>query len=289
METSSPAWRHPSPSCRSNIRSETSRCARMGRVGEDEFISRVSVFDTQCAAVYLNEKTDVAFLPFGLDLFDKLVKACKAVRSRLECEQRALNTNALAPVAQIPQGTAAAKLVGNITSLTKPETVQAVTRLSTEEEARLAFLEKSLLDLQANDPKKLIPAQYPRRSRSGLGRHLKDMEAALSVRRSLPCSMLERKAAAKARKRSVCARRRSRQACFPAPAAEQWKRCGSRHGVFPEQAYPAKAFPVTEDGSNCVLCQQDLDHAAATGSDSSRNSSPRPRKGNCARSGRTSP
>ncbi|MDL5391390.1 hypothetical protein QSI13_24695, partial [Escherichia coli] len=61
----------------------------------DEFVSRVSIFDTQCAAVYLNERTDVAFLPFGLDLFDKLVRACKAVRAKLETEQRALNTNAL--------------------------------------------------------------------------------------------------------------------------------------------------------------------------------------------------
>jgi hypothetical protein len=49
--------------------------------GEDEFVSRVSVFDTQCAAVYLTEKTDVAFRPFGLDLFDKLVQVCKAVRA----------------------------------------------------------------------------------------------------------------------------------------------------------------------------------------------------------------
>ncbi len=37
---------------------------------DDEFVSRVSVFDTQCAAVYLTEKTDVEFRPFGLDLFD---------------------------------------------------------------------------------------------------------------------------------------------------------------------------------------------------------------------------
>src|SRR5690606_10586486 len=50
---------------------------------EDEFISRVSVFDTRCAAVYLTEKTDVAFRPFGLDLFDKLVRACKNVRAKL--------------------------------------------------------------------------------------------------------------------------------------------------------------------------------------------------------------
>ena len=43
--------------------------------GDDEFISRVSVFDTRCAAVYLTEKTEVAFRPFGLDVFDKLVRA----------------------------------------------------------------------------------------------------------------------------------------------------------------------------------------------------------------------
>jgi hypothetical protein len=96
----------------------------------------VSVFDSQCAAVYLTEKTDVAFRPFGLDLFDKLVKACKAVRARLESEQRSLASNALAAVqAQVPEGTAVAKLLANVTSLSKPGTVQALARLSPEEKA----------------------------------------------------------------------------------------------------------------------------------------------------------
>jgi hypothetical protein len=30
-----------------------------------------------------------------------------------------------------------------------------------------------------------------------------------------------------------------------------------------EGAYPGQSFPVVEDGAHCVLCQQDLDHAAA--------------------------
>ena len=64
--------------------------------GEDEYISRVSVFDVRCAAVYLNEKTNVAFRPFGLELFDKLVRACKAVRQQLERESQALVSNAVA-------------------------------------------------------------------------------------------------------------------------------------------------------------------------------------------------
>ena len=231
----------------------------------DEFISRVSIFDLQCAAVYLNERTDVAFLPFGLDLFDKLVKACKAVRSRLESEQRALNTNALAPiVAQIPPGTAAAKLAGNINSLTKPEAVQAVTRLSADEEARQGFLEKALQDLQANDPEKLIAQLNIRVSRvRALGEHLKGMESTLSD--GEVAAVFD---ARKEGRRKSEEAKRLREGTFPqtllrGTGGEQWKALWESSRLFSEQqAYPEKPFPVTEDGSKCLLCQQDLDHAA---------------------------
>ncbi|MBK6485415.1 MAG: AAA family ATPase [Gemmatimonadetes bacterium] len=149
---------------------------------EDEFVSRVSVFDTHCAAVYLTEKTDVAFRPFGLDLFDKLVRACKAVRTKLESEQYTLGTNGLATVqGTIPQDTAVARFLAGGSSLTKPEAVQALARISPEEEARLALLEKSLLDLQANDPEKLIQQLTVRAGRvQALVRHLREIEAALA-------------------------------------------------------------------------------------------------------------
>ena len=99
--------------------------------GKDEFVSRVSIFDSQCAAVYLTEKTDVAFRPFGLDLFDGLVRACKAVRAKLVAERRSLASNALAKVqAQIPEGTTVARLLANINSLSSPATVLELSRLS---------------------------------------------------------------------------------------------------------------------------------------------------------------
>ena len=149
---------------------------------KDDLISRVSVFDTQCAGVYLTEKTDVAFRPFGLDLFDKLVKAYKAVRVKLEAEQKALSTSVLAPVqATIPEGTAVSRFLANVSSLTKPEAVVTLASLSPDEEAKLALLEKSLLDLQANDPDKLIRELTLRNGRvQALIRHLKDVETALS-------------------------------------------------------------------------------------------------------------
>ncbi len=234
--------------------------------GEDEFISRVSVFDTQCAAVYLTEKTDVAFRPFGLDLFDKLVKACKAVRAKLESEQRALASNALASVqAQIPEGTAVAKLLANISSLTKPESVQTLARLSREEEARLALLEKSLLDLQANDPEKLIRQLTLRAGRvKALARHLTEVEAELSAQ--TVAAVFD--ARTEVRRRSEEARR-LRDATFPAgmlsgTGSEPWTALWEAARRFSEeQAYPRQGFPVVEDGAHCVLCQQDLDHAAS--------------------------
>jgi len=233
--------------------------------GEDEFISRVSVFDTQCAAVYLTEKTDVAFRPFGLDLFDKLVKACKAIRAKLESEQRALASNALAVVqAKVPEGTAVAKLLVNISSLTKPESVQTLARLSPEEEARLALLEKSLLDLQANDPEKLIRQLTLRAGRvQALVRHLKEVEAALSAQTVAAVFDVR----SENRRKSEEAKR-LREATFPAgmlagTGSEPWTALWEAARLFSqEQAYPGQAFPVVENGAYCILCQQDLDHAA---------------------------
>lgn len=233
---------------------------------EDEFVSRVSVFDSHCAAVYLTEKTDVAFRPFGLDLFDKLVRACKAVRAKLESEQRALGANALTAVqATIPEGTAVAKFLANVSSLTKPADVQALAQLSPAEEARLALLEKSLLDLQANDPEKLIRQLTVHAGRvQALVRHLKEVEAALAD----DALKAVFDARAEGRRKSEEAKR-LREATFPqgllpGTGTDAWPPLWEAARRFSqEHAYPNTAFPVVGDGAQCVLCQQDLDQAAA--------------------------
>jgi hypothetical protein len=210
----------------------------------DEFVSRVSIFDTQCAAVYLKDKTDVAFLPFGLDLFDKLVRACRAVNRQLEAEQRALNTNTVSLIApQIPANTAAAKLAANINSLTKPEAVQAITRLTPAETERLAFLEKSLQDLQANDPAKLI-AQLELRSRrvKALAEHLRGLETALSDAEVAAVFTARKNGRAKSEEA-----KRLREKTFPdgllaGTGGDQWRALWESARVFSvQQAYQAQA------------------------------------------------
>ena len=233
---------------------------------DDDFVSRVSVFDAQCAAVYLTEKTDVAFRPFGLDLFDKLVRASKAIRVQLEREQRSLAPSTLAAVRnQVPEGTAVARLLANITSLTNPDTVQGLSRLSAVEESRLALLERSLLDLAASDPLALTRQLSLRGRRvQVLARHMRKVEAALSG------EALDAVFGARAEVRRMADEAmRLREATFQAgtldgTGTEAWAALWEHARRFSnELAYRGQPFPVVENGARCVLCQQDLGHAAS--------------------------
>ena len=231
----------------------------------DESISRVSVFDTRAAAFYLTEKTDVAFRPFGLDLFDKLVQACNAIRKQLVEEQRSLASSELALLqTQIPEGTAVARLLTNINVLTTPEMIWEFSRLSSDENSRLDFLERALLDSKANDPEKLRQELSARAQRvERLAEHTRSIEVSLS-----PASVDTVFALRDAGRRKLDEAREFRDAAFPVgvlpgTGTQLWSSLWGAARKFSEDlAYPEVPFPFVEDGAHCVLCQQKLDDAA---------------------------
>ena len=228
-------------------------------------VSRVSVFDAQCAAVYLNEKTDVAFRPFGLDLFDKLVGACKAVREHLEKERNALPSDTLSSLkAQVPEGTAVSTMLANISLLTKPESVRELSELSQEEESRLDLLRKLLVDFRANDPLKQAQHLAIRAGRvRGISRHVRAVDNALcadAVSTAYNARVHYRRLRQKAKKlweTTLSA------ATLNGTGTESWNELWESARQFSEEfAYLGRSFPVVENGAECVLCQQYLDHDA---------------------------
>ncbi len=234
--------------------------------GNDDFIARVSVFDTQSASVYLTERTDVAFRPLGLDLFDKLVRASKAVRAHLETEQGALGGNKIELLAQeMPQGTAVAKMLSTLSVLTKTETVKSLSMLSEAERARHELIEKSLLDLQANDPAKLAQQLKLRAARIlTLAQHMRHLEKALTP--AAVAAILEARVALSRKYEEAD---RLRRATFPVGllpdiGSPEWKALWETARTFSqEKAYPGTPFPHVGEGAQCVLCQQGLDHDAS--------------------------
>ena len=233
--------------------------------GDDgEALARVSVFDRHSEAVYTTQKTDVAFRPFGLDLFDKLAQACASVRSRLELEQQSLRVSEIQTL-EVPENTAAAKFVARLSSLTSPDEVKALGTLNQDESNRLVLIEKQLLDLQASDPMKIEQELTLRAKRlRSFSQNLNDVDLALSsqaIKNVFEAQDRVQRAQEEARN--------LRENAFPSNLLtgtgtrnwiEMWE-AGRRFSE--ENAYPDQPFPVTDDGALCVLCQQQLEPIAA--------------------------
>ena len=232
---------------------------------DDESIARVSVFDRHSEAVYTTQKTDVAFRPFGLDLFDKLSRVCGSVRARLEREQRSLGASAL-QTSNIPENTSAAKFVARLSSLTKPEEVKALGTLSENEKNHLALREKQLFDLQANDPEKVVRELTLRAGRlSVLAQRLSKLDTALSPKATEEVFEAQSQAQKKQEEATTLREKTFSPDLLPGTGSDSWSEIWEAGRRFSEEsAYPDQLFPVTGDGARCVLCQQDLELDAAT-------------------------
>ena len=233
--------------------------------GDDDSILPVSIFDTQSASIYLTDKTDVAFRPFGLDLFDKLVQACKSIRTRLEAEKRTHETSLIKSLTpQVPEGTAVAKILSNLTALTKVETVKELATISEKESAHLELLEQSLLDLQANDPTKLTQQLKLRATRiNKLTQHLKHIEKALSAQNVAAAFKVRLAWHSKQKEADQLHADMLTADLLAGTGSDSWKSLWHAARTYSQQqAYPDLPFPVTATDALCVLCQQKLDNSA---------------------------
>jgi hypothetical protein len=219
-------------------------------------LAAVSVFDSQCAPVYVREKTDVAFRPFGLDLFDRLSTACAALRERLEREQTALSM-AAPVIPTVSGGTKVASLLTNLTSLTKPDDLRALATLSEAEDRCLRELRDRQRDLQTTDPKKRAQELGLKANRVDLvANHVARLTAVLG---KPGLDSLHSTAAALHAARNALALLRTKvltPGLLPGTGEDVWRKMWDAGGEFARVAYPKDPFPVISDGAQCLLCQQ---------------------------------
>lgn len=231
---------------------------------DDEALARVGVFDRHSEAVYTREKTDVAFRPFGLDLYDKLAQACASVRKRLQQEQNSLGTRDL-PRLDLPKKTAAAEFLSNLSLDTTPHEVKALVTLSKDESIRLDFLRKQLLDLQSNYPDNYeqVLMQRSRRLRS-FSQHLSNIGLGLSSQAIKGVIEAHNRFLKKQEEAEKLQETAFQSALLPGTGSTEWTDMWEAGRSFSEQkAYPNQQFPFTDDRALCVLCQQQLEHVTA--------------------------
>lgn len=223
----------------------------------DHVLSAVSVFDRESGSVHVQEKNEVAFRPFGLDIPDDLAGVCQVLKQKLTAEETQLQAlrdpvfekpswNATTPVGAIVKG------LSHNTDLTA---LEKLGEMSGDERARLARLNEDLL----KDP---VSAAAEQRLFAANVRQL------LSVLNSIAAAyddgpLTNLKALADSARSSRAAAELAARATFngltvPGVGAETWRALWEAARRYSEQmAYPGAPFPPTGDEA-CVLCHQPL-------------------------------
>ena len=225
-------------------------------------LAQVSVFDGHCVPIYLRDKTDVAFRPFGLDLFDGLAASCLEVKKRLDLAAQQLSVSLLPPTLKVAPGTRVHQLLGSLTGLTKKSDAVALASMSAQETKRLGELREMQRDLQSTDPKKRAQELELKAGRTSfLASHI----AAVGTSVGLPAlaELRDARTAAKAKRAVVAAllKRTLTPDLLPGTGREDWRPLWDAAVAF---AASASVTLVDAAGSRCPLCQQTIHEDAAT-------------------------
>ena len=222
-------------------------------------LAAVTVFDADCAGIYVDAENDVAYLPLGLDLFTHLASACDRVRTELEHEDQVL----LAASMYFPAlfgDTEVGRLIAALSPNTPETEISRLGNLSEAEKARLAAVRSAVARLDAEDP-----AQGARRLRlsadrvESLMRSLVKLTAALDDAAIVKLrQLMELRATAGEAARAAAAASFDREP-IPSVGVEAWRILWEAARAYSQRhAYPGEPFPVVRDGAVCVLCQQEL-------------------------------
>ncbi|MFZ5825388.1 MAG: AAA family ATPase [Bacillota bacterium] len=228
-------------------------------------LSTISVFDSGTARFYMANENEVAYIPSGLTLFERLVQAQNRLREMLQEEIDLLQRDRPAFVeSEFSTDTPVRQLLSSLSERTVPKEVLKWGSLTLGEEERLSHLEKAVATMQLTDPTKLArdlrrkaeDARRLKRLLDDVGQALRD-ESVQQVQRA----DLEAEAALEA------ARLASGEAFAGEPirgvGSVPWKLLWDAARKFSlEQAYPGLPFPVTDGEARCVLCHQPYDDQA---------------------------
>ena len=225
-------------------------------------LSSISLFDSDCANVYINDENQIAYEPTLLCYFRKLAETCDELAAKLRAEIATKVSAKPALPAEYAQ-TPAAVWYGCITRST---TEQATTEQCTWTEANDTELQQ--LDQRLKESN---PAEKAKALRK-LKAHVLELHGTLAAARSTnDDEALDQLLAARAK---ALATRRAADAAATtvfngAPlqgiASDTWQLLWEKARAYSDAAaYPGQPFPVVGAGARCVLCQQELTPDAAS-------------------------
>jgi hypothetical protein len=220
-----------------------------------EEMAGIAVFDSRCARLYVDKAGEVAFLPYGLDVFPALCELMDEFAERLALQIRQLEANPIV-LPRLPENTEAAGFLKALSGATGDAGIEVACAFDKQRSDRLEALVIALAKNPEEEAKHL--------------RRLAERLSALIEPLALIRSMTEGKEAKASvlQERALAARKAidyaSADAFHDCPlsgvGSDAWRILYQAAEKFSmSEAYPGDAYPCLSDDARCVLCQQVLD------------------------------
>ena len=226
----------------------------------DAFLRQLRVFDKKGAALYVQEKTELGFIPFNLDLLDRLAGVCTKLKEKLQTELAQFDLERKGLMAGLPVG--AVLTAGEaITSESETAQIADMCRWENQDSQRLSELQSLL----GNAEKTQKDLQVKKTRAETLNDRINAIESALSTETITKVEEFR-----KQKEALRAAATAARQAAFgndpkllAGVGGAGWKALWDAARRYSTQtAYPKEPFPVIEKDAGgdaqCVLCQQEL-------------------------------
>jgi energy-coupling factor transporter ATP-binding protein EcfA2 len=224
-------------------------------------LARISVFDAKTASLYADQQNKIEFLPHSLDVLTRLGGVCEKLVAILETERNRLEQRITIRLATVSPGTQAAALLDRLAKgtlaqdLPSKKVIEAACAWAAAHAAELEEVERELV----SDPETL--ATKCRSLCRSIATVEGDLQVALSTLNDVAvkryASLCE--AASAAREAAVlAAKQATSRGLLPGFGSDAWRQLFKHARNYSTAAFPGESFPVTREGSRCVLCQQPL-------------------------------
>lgn len=222
-----------------------------------EPLSALAIFDSHCARAYVDNKGDFAYIPYGLDILEKLVGVCGKLKTMANNEAAALRPKLDVFVTLGQTQTKAGAQARSLSAKTRPADVEALASLTAADKERLALLTKAISerdpkqkaqDLKAKAIRHIELAQ--RMAKSAV--HLTEAELA-ALRDLIDYSVVAKEAAELASKVF-----KETPGLLPGTGGDLWKALFEAARHFAVESHPDQEFPHLGPESECPLCQNRL-------------------------------
>ncbi|RZN80608.1 MAG: ATP-binding protein [Winogradskyella sp.] len=227
-------------------------------------LQAVDVFDTYSANHYIEDEDEIAFIPSGLTVLEKLAQCCKDVESKIN-EDKDVHVSETFDYSFLidEHETEVAKFLTELDKDSKTEDLKKHTNHTEASEKRIHELEKQIVKLKATNPQKIIRENSNKIKRFKI---LKDKLSSFDTDFSEETLKETKKVINEFVTSSEASKVASEKAFSNLPIEdvgnEHWKTLWESARKFYDHSFGGGVFPSVNEDDNCPLCLQDLDENA---------------------------